>query len=75
MAASMASPVQFTRQDVHEQWDDFAPEEIDWVDGDPVRLIQAVATKYGVSRDEAAWQVTEFLNSRHSGAKDDTIVW
>jgi hypothetical protein len=52
-----------SRERIHAQWDDFQPEELDWIDGSAANLIQALTEKYGISRDEAARQVNSYLKS------------
>jgi len=46
-------------------WDDFRPEEVAWIHGDPALLCNAITQKYGVSEDEAARQVVEFFRLQH----------
>ncbi|SFH93255.1 hypothetical protein [Planctomicrobium piriforme] len=52
-----------------EHWDDFTADEVDWVDGDAQRLIEALETKYGLSGDEAARQVAAFLEKNETKAQ------
>lgn len=51
-------------------WRDFTPEEVDWIDGRVGRLIHAVATKCGLSQDEAARQVARYFSPQQ--AKEPT---
>jgi hypothetical protein len=50
-------------------WDDFTAEEVDWVDGDVDRLINALQTKFGLSADEAARQIDAFLEENEAEAQ------
>jgi hypothetical protein len=52
-----------TRERLHAQWNEFEPEELDWIAGSAANLIQALTDKYGISRDEAARQVNHYLKS------------
>ncbi len=46
-----------------EYWDDFEQSEVEWVDGDAMRLLEALKSKYGISEDEAAHQLQGFLDT------------
>ena len=50
-------------------WDDLTQDEADWIDGDVNRLIEALQTKYGLSADEAARQVSAFLEENQTKAQ------
>lgn len=51
-------------RDILAHWDDLTRPEVDWIDGCARRLIDALMVKYGLSRDEAARQVEDFLRRR-----------
>ena len=55
-----------TASQVIEYWDDLTVEEAEWIDGDAMRLIEALQTKFGISEDEAAMQVSIFLDRTES---------
>ncbi len=55
-----------TATQVIEYWDDLTVEEAEWIDGDAMRLIEALQTKFGISEDEAAMQVSIFLDRTES---------
>ena len=48
---------------IRDQWPDMSDHELDRIDGRPNRLYHALIQKYGISRDEAARQLWEFLRS------------
>ncbi|WP_437226605.1 CsbD family protein [Planctomicrobium sp. SH661] len=50
---------------IQEQWDDLTDAEVDRIDGDVNLLIDALTAKYGLSRDEAARQVDDFLRNEN----------
>lgn len=49
------------RSHVRRQWPEMSDRELDRIDGRPNRLYHALIQKYGISRDEAARQLWEFL--------------
>jgi hypothetical protein len=49
------------RNHIRESWTDLTEPELDWVGNKPERLAAALAEKYGISRDEAARQVWDFM--------------
>jgi len=51
-----------TEELILEYWDDLSPEEADWIAGDAHRLMEALQTKFGISEDEAAGQLANFLD-------------
>lgn len=47
-------------------WDEFQPEEVDWIHDDVDLLCNAIMQKYGVSEDEAARQVVEYFRLKNN---------
>lgn len=51
-------------EQIRQHWDDFSDEEVGWIDGEITRLIEALTRKLGISPDEAARQVDEFMRQQ-----------
>lgn len=48
------------RPAIHQRWPELANTELDVINGQTDMLIGALQEHYGVTREEAAWQVREF---------------
>lgn len=56
-----AEPEPIPNDRIRTYWHDLTEEEIDWIHGEPTKLMSALSDKYGLSRDEAGRQVEAFL--------------
>ncbi|REJ94073.1 MAG: hypothetical protein DWQ29_03245 [Planctomycetota bacterium] len=57
---------------IRNQWPDMCDGELDRIDGRPDRLYHALIQKYGISRDEAAQQLWDFV--KHTARRDSETV-
>lgn len=55
-------PAAFTSEQLLRMWDDFTRVEADEIGGHPGLLVNALQDKFGLSKDEAARQVQDFLD-------------
>ena len=56
------TPAAFTAEQLLKTWDDFTASEADEINGHPGLLVNALQDKFGLSKDEAARQVQDFLD-------------
>lgn len=61
----------FTKADVLTQWDDFTEAEAAEVEGRTDLLVAALQDKLGLSKDEAARQVVDFLSDGNATNNDE----
>ena len=54
----------FSVEDVLKEWDDLTTAEAEEIAGRPDLLVAAIQDKFGVSHDEAARQVQDFMADR-----------
>lgn len=52
----------FTDEQIFEYWDDLTAEEVSQIDGDADRLMKVLESKLGISEDEAAGEIQNFLD-------------
>lgn len=57
------------RPQVRRQWPELSHQELDRIDGRPHRLYHALVQRYGISRDEAARQMWDFLERSRKDVK------
>lgn len=62
MSKPNSPPPAFQSEQLLSAWDDFTRVEADEIGGSSAKLVAALQDKFGLSKDEAARQVQDFLD-------------
>lgn len=59
-----------TPRTIHEYWLEITLPEAEWIDRRFNRLLHAIVSRYGISREEACRQILDFIEQQSSGQSD-----